>query len=122
MTKEQFDTDSHANALRKRLGLEPTDSPNRASDTARVVVEDLASGFSYFERLLGLLRDPPRGTRPSAVRGFLGHVYAWADFAVGACLAFDDAVQFGPEHIAQSECPHIHPEKEHGQGRDEVEG
>lgn len=28
-------------------------------------------------------------------------------------LSFDDAVQFGPEHIAQAECPHTHPEKEH---------
>lgn len=30
-------------------------------------------------------------------------------------LSFDDAVQFGPEHIAQDECPHVHPEKEHAQ-------
>ncbi len=28
-------------------------------------------------------------------------------------LSFDDAVQFGPEHIAQAECPHKNPEKEH---------
>ena len=29
-------------------------------------------------------------------------------------LSFDDTVQFGPEHVAQSECPHKHPEKAHG--------
>ena len=87
-----FDTRSYANELRQKLGLPAATSPNASSDTARELGDDVESAYSYFERLVELLRDPPQGRRHAAVRDFLGHVYEWVNFVYAACGAFDDAV------------------------------
>lgn len=88
-----FYTRPYANELRQKLGLPTATSPNASSDTARELGDDVESVYSYFERLVELIRDPSQGRRHAAVRDFLGHVYEWANFVYAACGAFDDAVR-----------------------------